>query len=396
MLPEARTPRVAHFTDTFGDVNGVALTLQQQARAAHRMGKAYQIITCNASTLSDLPTVAFFEPVGTCTMPEYEGITVAFPPFLKILDYCFEHEITHVHASTPGPMGLAALAVARILNLPISGTYHTSIPQYAKMLTEDGYVEELMWKAMLWFYDQMDSVYTPSVATADELIERGLARTKVRTYPRGVDTHRFRPAATERERGEEVRFLYAGRVSKEKNLDVLVDAFLQLAARLPECHLTIAGDGPYCGEMKARLKHARCHFTGFLQGEALTDVYRQCDVFVFPSTTDTFGNVVLEAQACGLPVIVTDAGGPKENLVAGTTGVIVPGNDVAALSEAMFAIVRDRIRLDAMRRAARTYAESRSFDNAFLRTWRMYTEVAGPVERAPIIRGSLFEEVLAS
>ncbi len=113
-------------------------------------------------------------------------------------------------------------------------------------------------------------------------------------------------------------------------------------------------------------------FTGYLEGEDLATVYASCDLFVFPSTTDTFGNVVLEAQASGIPVIVTDQGGPQENLLPGETGLIVRGNDGGALLNAMEELLADENRLRQMGQAARRYMENRSFARAFDQTWLMY------------------------
>ena len=126
---------------------------------------------------------------------------------------------------------------------------------------------------------------------------------------------------------EAVRLLYVGRVSKEKNLHLLADAFRSMCRTQPDIHLGVVGDGPWLEEMKAEMADAPCTFTGYLEGQELSAAYASADFFVFPSTTDTFGNVVLEAQASGLPVIVTDQGGPCENLIPGQTGLIVRRNN---------------------------------------------------------------------
>jgi glycosyltransferase involved in cell wall biosynthesis len=125
--------------------------------------------------------------------------------------------------------------------------------------------------------------------------------------------------------------------------------------------------------MKKEMQAFPCIFTGYLKGETLSTAYASSDLFVFPSTTDTFGNVVLEAQASGLPVIVTDQGGPSENVLADQTGIVVKGGDSAELLEAMRFLIRHPDRRQKMGRAARAYMEQRSFDAAFLKTWEMYT-----------------------
>ena len=155
--------RVAQFTDTFYEVNGVALTLQQHVKLALDTGKHYQLVTCHPEGGAlDEPGIRNFKPVGSYELPEYPEQKIFYPPFLEMLHYCYNEGFTQIHTATPGPIGLAALAIARILKLPISGTYHTAIPQYARILTGDDTIEELSWKYILWYYDQLDVIYAPS------------------------------------------------------------------------------------------------------------------------------------------------------------------------------------------------------------------------------------------
>jgi len=166
--------------------------------------------------------------------------------------------------------------------------------------------------------------------------------------------------------------LYVGRISREKNLHLLADAFLRLRRAHPGANLVITGDGPYATEMKDSLSGKGAVFTGYVQGDELASLYASCDLFVFPSTTDTFGNVVLEAQASGLPVIVTAQGGPQENVDHGSTGLVVESADADGLASAMEELVRDEPRRLRMSRAARDAMEKRSFDRAFMQTWDLY------------------------
>lgn len=403
---------VGHFTDTFYDVNGVARTLQMQLDIARRNDKRLQVITCAPDgvadpELADRSDVFTFSPIGSFAMPEYPGLALYYPPVLKMLDHCYRQGFTHLHSATPGPVGLVALAAARILRLPIHATYHTAFPQYVMMLTEDAGLEEAMWRYMIWYYNQMDRVYVPSHATGDELAERGIARERIAFYPRGIDTETFTPTrrngffsrydghtvtlprtflnseearaagpglTAPRDTAQPVRFLYVGRLSREKNLHVLADAYRLVATRAPHLRLVLVGDGPARAELEETLRGLPVTFTGYLTGDDLANAYASSDIFVFPSGTDTFGNVVLEAQASGLPVVVTDKGGPQENLLPGRTGAIVPEGDAQAMAQAMLDMAADPARLDAMRTAARVYAESRSFEAAFLQQWAMYRD----------------------
>jgi glycosyltransferase involved in cell wall biosynthesis/predicted metal-dependent phosphoesterase TrpH len=372
---------VAHFTDTFYEINGVALTLRQQVQLAISTNRRYTLITCDDQNRPSEAGVTHFAPIGTYDLPEYEQQKIFYPPILEMLDYCHQQGFNHIHTATPGPIGLAALAIARFLKLPITGTYHTEIPQYVQILTGSGFMEELAWKFILWYYDQMDLIYAPSQSTWDELVSKGISPEKIQIYPRGIDIHRFDPAKrngffSRWNCAENItKLLYVGRVSKEKNLHLLVQAYRRILTHSSAVMLTIVGDGPYMDEMKTSTADIPCLFTGHLEGEALAEAYASSDIFVFPSTTDTFGNVVLEAQASGLPVIVTDQGGPVENIIPQTTGIVVKGGCVQSLAAAMQSLVSDDAKRQDMGHAARQYMENRSFEAAFDKTWEMFGSV---------------------
>jgi glycosyltransferase involved in cell wall biosynthesis len=225
----------------------------------------------------------------------------------------------------------------------------------------------------------MDLIYAPSQSTKNELVEKGIRADKIQVYPRGIDTHRFNPS---KRNGffkcwncddNSAKLIYVGRVSKEKNLHLLAEAYRLLVQSIPDVLLTIVGDGPYLDEMKAEMDDLPCIFTGRLEGEDLAAVYASSDLFVFPSTTDTFGNVVLEAQASGIPVIVTELGGPAENIIPEKTGLVVKADCTQSILNAMAALVADPHRRLNMGRAARDYMENRSFETAFDETWKMFS-----------------------
>jgi glycosyltransferase involved in cell wall biosynthesis len=370
---------VAHFTDTFYEVNGVALTLQQHVQLALKNHIRYTLVTCHEDHhRTRQEGVRNFKPIGSYELPEYPELKVFYPPLLDMLEFCYDQQFNHIHTATPGPIGLAALAIAKILKIPVSGTYHTAIPQYAQVLTNDSTIEDLTWKYVLWYYDQLDQIYVPSQSTLEELAARGIKAEKIKVYPRGIDVDKFHPS---KKNGilkkwfgiaEGSTFIYVGRVSKEKNLHLLAEAFRSVVQEYPDAHLVVVGDGPYRQQMQNHMQDLPCHFTGYLSGETLSEVYASADVFVFPSTTDTFGNVVLEAQASGLPVIVTDQGGPCENLLAGRTGLVVEGDSAGSLLAAMRQFARDPGLAGRMSALARRYVEERSFENAFLKTWQMF------------------------
>jgi glycosyltransferase involved in cell wall biosynthesis len=168
-------------------------------------------------------------------------------------------------------------------------------------------------------------------------------------------------------------------VSKEKNLHLLADAFARLAAERRDVHLVVVGDGPYLAGMRRAMAGCPCYFTGFVEGPSLAAMYASADLFVFPSATDTFGNAVLEAQASGLPVIVTDKWGPCENMIPGKTGMVVRAGDADHLLQAIMALAGDPVRIREMGQAARKSMEARSFESAFLSTWNLYHEIQSQI-----------------
>jgi glycosyltransferase involved in cell wall biosynthesis len=185
----------------------------------------------------------------------------------------------------------------------------------------------MAWNYMHWFYSQMDRVYVNSQKYLERWVERGLAREKLAILPRGLETEvfdlRHRDPQFWKKRGARGKVvLYVGRISKEKELDFLA----QVAERLkgdPGITFAFVGEGPFLPELKTKLPQAI--FTGSLHGQELSTAYASGDLFVFPSTTDTYGNVVIEAMSSGLPVLVSDQGGPRELLRDSADGEVVSG-----------------------------------------------------------------------
>jgi glycosyltransferase involved in cell wall biosynthesis len=354
------TRRIALFTDTVHEVNGVALTIKRLLDVARRRGITLQVFTSHAAP----PPVEGIENLATCggfPIPRYPDLSIHVPSLVDVLARLEDGGFTHVHISTPGPVGMVGLAAARLLHLPVAGTYHTDIPRYARDLGGTRLLEEVAWRYVLWFYRRLDEVLVPSAATRLDLISRGLDPAKVRPLPRWVDTTLFTPLKRNPLlfcRGAlsaRASFLYAGRVSREKNLGLLAAAFRSLCDRGVRARLVVAGDGPYRAEMQAALEGYPAEFLGFQDQETLAVTYASCDVFVFPSATDTFGNVVLEAQASGLPVIVSDRGGPRELMQQGRTGFAVPADDVTAFAAAMACLAADPGLARRMGSAARSF-----------------------------------------
>lgn len=364
----------AWFTDTLEDVNGVATTIRKMTASGVAAGHDITVMTCRSEVADHGIPLKNFPPIGEFELPEYELQRLSFPPTLQIIDHLEREKFSEVIISTPGPIGLSALAAAKVLGLRAIGIYHTDFPQYVRILTDDSFMETLTWNFMHWFYSQLDVIYVNSEDYRKCWADRGIAREKLRILPRGLDTRMFNPTRRDPEfwtsrglRDGEAAMLFVGRVSKEKNLDVLVSATRKLAESRTPARPIIVGDGPYMAEMKRLLPDAI--FTGYLGGEELAVAYASADLFVFPSTTDTFGNVVLEAQASGIPVIVSDVGGPRDLVHHGKDGFVTRALDTTELAGAIRRLVEDPSLRASMGIAARGRVESRDWTEAFEKFW---------------------------
>ena len=374
-VPEnLRNTKRAWFTDTLEDVNGVATTIRKMTAAAKNAGANLTVVTSrNEIRITDIP-IKNFKPIGEFELPEYELQKLSFPPVLRMLDYIQREGFTEIIISTPGPIGLTALTAAKMLNLQTSGIYHTDFPQYIRILTDDSFLESVAWNYMHWFYGQLDSVFVNSEEYRRSWIARGFAPEKLKILPRGLDTTLFSPEHRDPafwqkfgEHNGAVHLLYVGRISKEKDLDVLAQAYRQLRDEGLPIQLYLVGDGPYLQALHEAMPEAI--FTGYLRGKELAAAYASADVFVFPSTTDTFGNVVIEAQASGVPVIVSDTGGPKELVEENVNGVVTKSHDVEDLARAIRDLVNDKRKRHQMSRQARQAVIDRSWPGAFRKFW---------------------------
>ena len=364
----------AWFTDTLEDVNGVATTIRKMAAASAAAGKQLIVVTSRHELQTDNIPIKNFRPIGEFELPEYELQKLSFPPILEMLDYIQRERFTEIIISTPGPVGLTALLAAKMLNLQTSGIYHTDFPQYVRILTEDSFLESVAWRYMHWFYGQLDTVFVNSEEYRQSWIKRGLDPEKLKILPRGLDTDLFHPARRDPQFFEkfgatngQVRLLYVGRVSREKDLDVLATAYRRLRDEGLSIQLFVVGHGPYSQALSETLPDA--FFTGYLTGKDLAAAYASADVFVFPSTTDTFGNVVIEAQASGVPVVVSDSGGPKELVENNENGLITRSHDADDLARAIKALVVDPRLREQMAGRARESVINRTWPTAFRKFW---------------------------
>jgi glycosyltransferase involved in cell wall biosynthesis len=317
-------------------------------------------------------------------MPGYANLEVVLPPVRRMLAYVRELRPDVIHVSTPGPVGLVGRLAARRLRVPLVGTYHTDFPAYVDRLFDDAALTWIAGRATRWFYRPFDRVLARSAASAAALHSVGITMDRVATLPAGIDTVAFHPRHRDPAlwrrlvvRTESVKVLYVGRISVEKNMPTLARVWPEVrrraTARGCDADLIVVGDGPYREPMEREL--GGVHFLGFRHGPELSAIYASADLFVFPSVTDTLGQAVMEAQASGVPAIVSDRGGPKETVLDGTTGWVLP-DEPRAWTESIAGLVADPARRVAFGAAAHAAMRPRTFAASFEHFWSEH-EAAG-------------------
>jgi len=355
--------RLALFTDTFApQVNGVARTLERLVAAVEARGGAVRVFTVHDPDASSAAGVGRFPSRAFWAYPQ---LRLAWPRQRVVRAELEAYAPTIVHAATEFGVGLAGRRAARELGIPFVSSYHTSFVAYAEHYGL-GALARPGWHFMRWFHNGGLRTYCPTQAIVDEVNARGFERTAV--WSRGVDSTRFSPAY----RSEELRarldvaddtlvLSYVGRLAAEKGLNVALDALaLVEQARPGRARFLIVGDGPYEHELRARAPRGTV-LTGKLEGTALSEAFASADVFLFPSTTDTFGNVMLEAMASGLPVIGADVGPTREQLHSGGGWLAAPG-DAAAFAGAIIALIDDRSRVREAAIRALAFAATKTWD----------------------------------
>jgi phosphatidylinositol alpha 1,6-mannosyltransferase len=375
----ARPLRVALVTSSYAYIqDGVALTLNRLVSYLEAQGVEVLVFTPTAEkpTFTYPGEVVSVASIPLPLRPEYR-LPLGLPKSARARLEAFKPDIIHVTA--PDFLGHQAVALGERLGLPIVASYHT---RYETYLAHYGFglIADLIGRRINVFYRRCREVYVPSESMVEALAANGGAGT-VRLWTRGVDTARFDPArrsaAWRREHGlgdDEVVLLFASRLVREKRLATLADMFRRLAAARVHCRAVIVGDGPERDSLGKALPGAL--FLGFLTGDALPDAYANADLFVFPSDTETFGSVTLEAMASGLPTLCADATGSRSLVDPGVTGFLEPADSGEAFFNRAKALIEDPTRRRAMSLAARERSLRYSWDEAMSTLLDRYRAVA--------------------
>jgi glycosyltransferase involved in cell wall biosynthesis len=357
--------RVTLVTETyFPQVNGVSRTLGELVRVLTQAGDRVQLIhpdygpTCHREDV---------HPVRSFVLPFYKELYLPRPPFGSVHRAIDAFRPDIVHIATEATLGHSVLRFARRRRLAIVSSFHTNFDQYSGHYRV-GWARTAIWRYMRWFHNRTVETYVPSETTIRQLEHLGFERMVL--WKRGVDSALFRPerparAALRRALGwsaDDLVVSYVSRIAPEKNVDYLAEALSIVAARRPSVRILLVGDGPTRPALEQRIG-SFAHFAGYKTGEVLADHYAASDIFAFCSLTETFGNVVLEAMASGLPVVALKAGGVGETVQPGKTGVLVdPSEPPESLANALLGLIDDPHERTRMARAARNYAVSQSWD----------------------------------
>ncbi|QWG35695.1 glycosyltransferase family 1 protein [Bacillus mycoides] len=356
--------RVAIFTDTFTpQVNGVAKTLERLTKYFQKENIAYSVFAPQHTAEDNFVTnVNKMRSIPLTIL--YPECRFAFPtPRIKRELLAFKPDIIHI--ATPFNMGLCGLYYAKKLNIPVVGSYHTDFDAYLRYYKIE-FLSNMLWNYLKWFHSHMQKNFVPSPETLHQLKKKGFQQLYI--WGRGVDCTLFHPTYNKdlfRKKYNitaEYILSYVGRLAPEKDIDTLQTLIQTTNKERDDIHWLIAGDGPLAKGLHENVQKTNVTFTGYLQGVDLAEAYASSDLMVFPSTTETFGNVVLESLACGTPVIGANSGGVKNIITDGKTGVLCePKNEDSFLSSIYELLnneeMRKQLSLD-----AHSYATTQSWD----------------------------------
>jgi glycosyltransferase involved in cell wall biosynthesis len=381
--------RIAIVTETFPpEINGVAMTIGRMLDGLLRRGHAIQLVRPRQHA-QDLPRSAtrFGEVlVRGVPLPRYEGLRMGLPSQRALYRLWKRERPDIVHVVTEGPLGQSALRAARRLRIPASSDFHTNFDTYSKHYGL-GLLGPLISGYLKRFHNRADCTFVPTRELRARLEKEGYRDLAV--VARGVDTTLYSPAR----RSEQLRkswgvphdglvVIYVGRLAPEKNLPVVLAAFEEIVYRLPSSRLVLVGDGPLRTSLQRR--HPEHIFAGMRRGADLAAHYASGDLFLFPSSTETFGNVTVEAMASGLAVVAYDYAAGREHMVHRQTGLLAAFDDAATFIRMSAQLAGDRAQISMLRRNARLAAERIDWDKVVDALDFALRRLAAKRDRAPL------------
>jgi len=355
--------RIAYFTESLPPkTDGVAKSMQKLAETLESKNIDFHFF-CPFKPNGEVSWSEKVYKVSSVPFLLYREYRVGIPMGMDLSGILDRFQPDLIHAACPTPLGFAAVNYARKRKIPAVSSYHTHFVSYFKYYGF-GLFENQGWTYLKWFYNQFERIYVPSTSTANELKTKGFEN--IELWQRGIDLNqfspRFRSVQLRRQINAEDKLilLFVGRLVKEKDLEDLIAANQLLKKEGYSFKQVIVGDGP----MKPRLLEAlpEAHLTGILRGQELANWYASADIFVFPSTTETFGNVILEAYASGLPVIGVNIGGHTDLIQNGLTGLIARANDPKDFAQKIKVLLENNTLRENLSRNAKDYSAQYSWE----------------------------------
>jgi glycosyltransferase involved in cell wall biosynthesis len=370
--------KIAFFTETFlPKVDGIVTRLTKTIEFLTKNGD--EVIVFCPEGCPDSYKGATIVGVAAMPLPLYPELKLGLPG-PAVSDKLEEFKPDLVHVINPAVLGLGGIWLAKTNNIPLIASYHTHLPKYLEHYGM-GMLEPLLWELLKAAHNQALLNLCTSTAMVNELEDKGIQRTAL--WQRGVDTENFRPELRSEKMREKLfgkyqntdsLLIYVGRLSAEKQ----IERIKPVLDNIPGACLALVGDGPYRGQLEKIFENTKTNFIGYLSGEELASAYASGDIFLFPSSTETLGLVLLEAMASGCPVIGANKGGIPDIINNGINGCLYnpdeKDNGERSLIEATKKILADKNKKEAMRKEARKEAEQWDWNQATLQLQKYYAE----------------------
>ncbi|PAW78721.1 MAG: glycoside hydrolase [Pedosphaera sp. Tous-C6FEB] len=386
-----RRLRLAIVTETYPpEVNGVAHTIAKVVEGLSRAGHEITLVRPSqgeADVKSPSPGLREVFVTGV-PIPKYGQLKMGLPAMNRLTRLWRAQRPDVVHIVTEGPLGLSALAAARRLVLPVASEFRTNFHTYSAHYGV-GWLERPIMAYLRWFHNRTGCTMVPTRALAEELTAKGL--TNLRVVARGVDTRQFDPTKrcnTLRQSWgatpDSLVVLYVGRLAEEKNLPVLLAAFERIRQLRPDSKLVLVGNGPARADLERRCPHAV--FAGIRKGEELARHYASGDLFLFPSLTETFGNVTPEAMASGLAVVAFNHAAASELVQAGANGVLAKPGDASQFCDLAARLATQPSEITRLRQQARATTLRLGWPGIIQEIEQVYAQLEQPTAQPARLR----------
>ncbi len=373
--------KIAVFTDTFSpQINGVTKNLDRLVEHFTNTNIEYIVFAPEVENIivSENKQKEKIIRMNSYNFFLYPELKFSIPNYMKVKRKLSEFQPDLIHLVTPFNIGIAGLFYAKRNSVPVVASYHTNFDQYLEYYNIN-FLEGTAWKYLKWFHNQALCNYCPSQDTLQHLRKMGFQNLDI--WGRGIDAGLFSPEHRDisfrKKYGLEKRivFLYVGRLAKEKNISLLIDSYRAISKKYKDrVALVITGDGPQTNELK-KIQDSTIIFTGYKTGQELSRIYASADIFAFPSVTETYGNVIIEAMSSGLPVVAVMAGGIKENLIDGYNGIACFKNDKNEFIKKMETLIINQNLRKRLAIKARKHALEQSWDGVFNHLLNSYQNV---------------------